>query len=93
MRAQVAWGDSRRLSWWGGGRYAQSSGFEEQEVLEQLPPPMAQELINCIYAPVIQSVPMFRCTPNTIITLIETHALARYHIYRVLSILIALTSC
>ena len=79
MRAQVAWGDSRWLSWLGGGRYAQSSGFEEQEVLEQLPPPMAQELINCIYAPVIQSVPMFR--------------FARYHIYRVLSILIALTSC
>ena len=41
-------------------RYAQSSGFDEQEVLRQLPPPMALELLNTMYRRQITAVPMFR---------------------------------
>ena len=40
--------------------YAAKTGFDEAEVLAQLPPPMAQEVIDCLYHEQIRNVPMFR---------------------------------
>ena len=40
--------------------YTAKSGFDEAEVLRQLPPPMAQEVLHCLYHDQISAVPMFR---------------------------------
>ena len=39
--------------------YEQRSGFNEKEILTQLPPALAQELLNSMYRPVVEGIPMF----------------------------------
>eukprot|EP01047_Picozoa_sp_COSAG01_P010502 COSAG01_NODE_446_length_16939_cov_19.753518_6_plen_94_part_00 len=39
--------------------YEHKSGFDEKEVLSQLPPAISQELLHCMYRPIIKEVPMF----------------------------------
>jgi hypothetical protein len=39
--------------------YEHKSGFDEKDVLSQLPPAISQELLHCMYRPIIKEVPMF----------------------------------
>eukprot|EP01048_Picozoa_sp_COSAG05_P002460 COSAG05_NODE_101_length_19100_cov_24.260144_13_plen_185_part_00 len=39
--------------------YEQRSGFNEREILMQLPPALAQELLSSMYRPVVEEIPMF----------------------------------
>ena len=39
--------------------YQQRSGFNEREILMQLPPALAQELLSSMYRPVVEEIPMF----------------------------------
>lgn len=41
-------------------RYEHKTGFDEGEVLRQLPPPMAKELLQYMYYNVLEGVPMFK---------------------------------
>ena len=48
--------------------YEQRSGFDEHEVLSQLPPAMAQELLDTMYRSQIEHVPMFQAMEEGAIT-------------------------